>query len=109
MDTEELKESVNKSDMDTEAKAEIDEILGHITGLANLNRALIKIHTRVPRIYYVGAAAGLGSVAIGMFSGIPLAVICGIGVVFVAFVGILEVVYTRMEIEKEIRNRESRG
>lgn len=112
MKIEELKEAVNKSNMTTEAKAEVYEILKHITGLANLNRALIELHTRVPRIYYASAAFGLGSVAIGMFSDIPFAVICGIAVFLVALVGISEVVYTRRKIgemsKKERGNEKSR-
>jgi hypothetical protein len=98
MNTEELKEAVNKSDMTTKAKAETVEVLKHITGLANLNVALIKIHTRIPLIYYAAAAFGLGSVVIGMFYATPLAVICGTAVVFVALTGILEVVYIRRKI-----------
>jgi len=90
MNITELKEAVEKTDMTTEAKAEIVEILKHITELANLNRALVEIHTRVPRIYYVGAAYGIGSAMLGGIFVIPFAVICGIGVFLVALVGIGE-------------------
>ena len=98
MNIEELKEAVNKSNMDTEAKAEVIEILKHITGLANLNQALVKIHMRVPLIYYAAAAFGLGSATFGIFYVIHFAVICGIAVFLVALVGISEVVYTRRKI-----------
>ena len=100
MNIEELKEAVNKSDMTTQAKAEVCEILKHITGLVNLNRVLIKSHTRVPLMYYAVAVYGLGSVAVGIFSTIPFAAICGIAVFLVALVGISEVVYMRRKIGK---------
>jgi len=110
MNIEELKEAVNKSDMPTETEAEITEILEHITGLANLNQVLVKIHTRVPRIYYAAAAFGLGSVAVGIFSAIPFAMICGFGVFLVALIGILEVVYANRKIgefiDEEANNAE---
>ena len=110
MNISELREALNESDMTTEAKAEIIETIEHITELANLNQALVKIHTRVPLIYYAAATFGLGSVAIGMFSAIPFAVICGIAVFLVAFVGILEVVFARREIgdfiDEETNNTE---
>ena len=98
MNIEELKEAVNKSNMNTEAKAEIIEILKHNIGLANLNQAIIKIYMRVPRIYYGAAAFGLGSATFGIFYVIHFAVICGIGVFFVALIGILEVVFARRKI-----------
>lgn len=106
MNITELKEEVNKSKMTTEAKAEIIEFLEHIIELVNFNQNLVKIHTRVPRIDYAAAVFGLGNVAIGIFFIIPFAVICGFAVFLVALVGILEVVYTRKEINKFVIRKE---
>ena len=102
MNIEELKEAVNNSNMTTKAKAEVCEILKHVTELANLNQAFVKIHMRVPRIYYAAAAFGLGSATFGIFSVMPFAVIGGIGVFLVALVGISEADYARRKIGDSI-------
>ena len=105
MDIAELKEAVNKSDMTTKAKAEIIETLKLYVDTTELLKAkndiiqaLAKAHMRIPLIYYAAAVYGLGSAVIGIFSAIPLAVICGIGVFLIALVGILEVVFARRKV-----------
>ena len=84
----EIKEAINNSDMDTEMKAKIN----------NFIQVIVKIKTRVPRIYYAGAMYGLGSVTFGVFFTKSFIVICGIAVFLVALTGILEVIYTRRKI-----------
>jgi hypothetical protein len=106
MNIEELKEAVNNSNMTTKAKADVCEILKLYVDTTELLKAknasirtLVKMHTRVPRIYYAVAAYGIGSATFGIFSVIHFAVICGIALFLVALIGILEVVYTRRKIE----------
>ena len=101
MKIEELKKAINKSNIDTETKAGIDEILKLVTELANENLALVEIHTRIPRIYYAAAMYGLGSAIFGIFSVLHFAVICGVAVFLIALIGILEMIYVRDEIKKK--------
>ena len=107
MNIEELAEAVNKSDMTTNAKAEIIKTLKRYVDTTEsvktknaFIRTLVKIHTRVPRIYYAVVVYGLGSATLGVvFSDIYFfAAICGLGIFLVALIGILEVVYTRRKI-----------
>ena len=101
MKIEELKKAINKSNIDTETKAGIDEILKLVTELANENLAIVEIHTRIPLIYYAAAIYGLGSAAVAIFFTELFAVICGIAVFLIALVGILEMVHVRDEIKKK--------
>lgn len=101
----ELKEAVNESNMDTEAKAEIIETLKLYVDTTELLKAknisiqtLVNMHMQVPRIYYAAAVYGLGSATVGIFSTIFFAVVSGIGVFLIALVGILEVVFARRKI-----------
>ena len=101
---EELKEAIDKSNMDTKTKGEIIEILQlYVDVYVDIDasiQALAKMRMRIPLIYYAAAIYGLGSTLVGIFFTVPIVVICGIGVFLVALVGILEVVYARRKLEK---------
>ena len=75
-----------------------------IKKVKNTNRVITGIHTKVPIIYYVVMAFGLLSAIWGTFpaASYPIyysVVIGGIGVALVAFIGVLEVVYTKGKVK----------
>lgn len=96
----ELKKAIDKSDIDTETKEKIIEVLQLYVYIDISTQTLAKMRMQIPLIYYAGAIYGLGSAAVAIFFIIPFAVIYGIGVFLVALVGILEVVYARRKLEK---------
>jgi len=72
--------------------------------MRNSNRRITELHTSVPIIYYVMMGFGLASAIFGAFTvaSYPIyysVMIGGIGVFLVAFIGFLEIKYTKRKLK----------